>query len=228
MSQTENNSKTVRVGAAIFRVADATEETLRSFAYKGVQVLLVHNGLSGLWELPKIEITGEESEQYGISGITFQYFKEPIRVYTQQLLTTVEDRDVTIYSLGAVTDKVEMVNNKADWFWVWGYGRLSSNGKCSMQRSSDGSTDIKISNSDYEIVNSALLRIAGKLMYTSLGFRFMEETFTLRDLENCFNALNDRAISGFRRKILKRVEPTNIKSAAKAYRPALLYREKQE
>jgi len=74
------------------------------------------------------------------------------------------------------------------------------------------------------IISDAIDRIKGKLLYTDIGFNFVGETFTVRELEYTFEALNEYKIPGFRRLISDRITGTGEMSKGNAFRPAEVYR----
>lgn len=74
------------------------------------------------------------------------------------------------------------------------------------------------------IISDAVDRIKGKLLYTDIGFNFVGETFTVRELEDTFEALNEYKIPGFRRLISNKIIGTGEMSRGNAFRPAEVYR----
>ena len=84
------------------------------------------------------------------------------------------------------------------------------------------------------IIETGLLRLRGKLDYTDIGFRFLNdpEAFLLGELQEVFEAVLDRRIdtSNFRRTILTRyetagrIEQTDQSNRRGRGRPAALYR----
>ena len=105
---------------------------------------------------------------------------------------------------------------KSQWFWV--------NKDRSFVNSDTGELVTALMYDHINIVNDTITRLKGKLLYTDVGFNFIGDKFTIRDLENTFVAINERQIPGFRRIIASKIEGTGIMSDGKAYRPAELYK----
>lgn len=82
-----------------------------------------------------------------------------------------------------------------------------------------------------EIVSYALERLRSKLMYTTIAYALMPETFTLTQLQSVYETVLGRILDkrNFRKKFLSfdQVEPTGERFQDGAHRPALLYRFKQ-
>lgn len=77
-----------------------------------------------------------------------------------------------------------------------------------------------------KIIKTALERIRGKLFYTNIGFEFEEPEFTIGSLNSSFEAIMQKPINNFKRTMQDRVEPTGKVVSGRAYRPAELYRKK--
>lgn len=88
------------------------------------------------------------------------------------------------------------------------------------------------------IIETGVLRLRGKIDYTEVGFRFLNdpEAFSLSELQTVFEAVLGRELDGsnFRRFIRKRYEetgrviPTEREEKLKRGRPAALYRMTKE
>lgn len=78
-----------------------------------------------------------------------------------------------------------------------------------------------------EIVATAVRRVRGKLDYASIGFEFLPQSFSLRDLRLVHEAILGRALNkdSFRRRIVDRglVVPTGRRAAGVGHRPPELY-----
>ena len=105
---------------------------------------------------------------------------------------------------------------EAQWFWV-------SRDRCFMNvESQELLNDLAYDHKS--IISDAVDRIKGKLLYTNIGFNFVGETFTVRELEDTFEALNEYKIPGFRRLISNKIIGTGEMSRGNAFRPAEVYR----
>lgn len=78
------------------------------------------------------------------------------------------------------------------------------------------------------ILGMAVRRLRGKLMYTSIAYRLLPETFTLRELQQVHEAILGEALNkrSFRRRLLAsgEIEPTGKLEEGTDFRPAQLYR----
>lgn len=79
-----------------------------------------------------------------------------------------------------------------------------------------------------EILDYTLLRLRGKLEYTTIGFQLLGERFTLSELQEVYEAILNRPLDkrNFRKKLLlmRIVEPTQYTKMVGQHRPAVLYR----
>jgi len=82
------------------------------------------------------------------------------------------------------------------------------------------------------ILGDVVKRLRGKLDYSRVGYAFLPERFTLRDVQEVHEAILGRTLTKppFRRKLLDRgmIEPTGEFESGAAYRPAELYQLKPE
>lgn len=79
-----------------------------------------------------------------------------------------------------------------------------------------------------EILALAILRLRGKLDYSDIGFALLPEAFTLRQLQDVYEAILGMSLNkpAFRRRMLDRgwLAPTGAREAGTSFRPAELYR----
>ena len=79
-----------------------------------------------------------------------------------------------------------------------------------------------------DILALAVLRLRGKLDYSDVAFALLPEHFTLRQLQDVHAAILGTSLNkpAFRRRMLDRgwLEPTGMREAGTAFRPAELYR----
>lgn len=83
-----------------------------------------------------------------------------------------------------------------------------------------------------DILGDVVKRLRGKLDYSRVGFAFLPNRFTLREVQEVHEAILGRPLTKppFRRKLLDRgmIEPTGEFETGGAYRPAELYQVKPE
>lgn len=79
-----------------------------------------------------------------------------------------------------------------------------------------------------EMLGVAMLRLRGKLDYSGIAFALLPERFTLRALQDVYEAILDTRLNkpAFRRRMLDRgwLEPTGERETGASFRPAELYR----
>lgn len=78
------------------------------------------------------------------------------------------------------------------------------------------------------MLSLAMRRLRGKLDYSGIAFALLPERFTLRALQEIYEAILDRKLHkpAFRRRMLDRgwLEPTGARETGASFRPAELYR----
>lgn len=79
-----------------------------------------------------------------------------------------------------------------------------------------------------EMLSLAIRRLRGKLDYSGIAFALLPERFTLRALQDIYEAILDTKLNkpAFRRRMLDRgwLAPTGTREAGTSFRPAELYR----
>lgn len=219
----------IAVDTVILRTCDYGEVNNRQVPCKNMQILLVKKTDETEWHLPGTIMRLGETSEAAISRIIND--KSKIDDITFEQLYTVDNdlnRDerghiisivyIGMYSNQDSSSTIGIIgdNYESQWFWVSKDRRFISIG---------GNTVIDTLKYDHvSIINDTIARLKGKLLYTDVGFNFVGERFTIRELENTFVAINERQIPGFRRIIAHKIEGTGIMSDGKAFRPAELYK----
>ena len=94
----------------------------------------------------------------------------------------------------------------------------------------DGSTLLNYEELAFDhgkIIKMAVERIKNKLFYSDIGFEFMENEFTVGSLRKTFEVILDKKIDNFKRTMSDKIEETENKIEGRAYRPAKLFRKKE-
>ena len=225
----EFEKPSIAVDTVILRTCNFGEETKGHAPIKRLQVLLVKKNGENQWHLPGTIMRLGETSTEAISRIISD--KSKIDNITFEQLYTVDNdlyRDerghiisivyIGMYSGQDIESNTNIIdgNYESQWFWV--------NKDRSFINDATGEVEDTLMYDHVNIINDTITRLKGKLLYTDIGFNFIGEKFTIRDLENTFVAINERQIPGFRRIIAGKIEGTGIMSDGKAYRPAELYR----
>ena len=224
----EYEKPSVAVDVVILR----TEQNYRycedkNIAPKRLQILLVRKEGEELWHLPGTILRLGEIPKTALNRVL-----NTDNIYMEQLYTMADNplRDerghiISIIYMGITTEEVQVHNLESKWFDV-----VKPDGIMVRQFVKfDNDSTISIQELMYDhknIVEDALNSIKNKLMCTDIGFKFIDDEFTLTELENTFKAINERNIPGFRRIIANKVEGTGKMISGKWYRPAELYRKK--
>ena len=222
----EFEKPSVAVDTVILRVKDIAERDGKRLVPKMVQVLLVRKQGGEKWQLPgTIVRLGETS----MDAIERKLGAEVVENGAFEQLYTVDnniDRDERGHVISIVyldmlkpnsdSKGLDLEGYDVQWFWV-------SRDRYFMNVASQEIID-ELAYDHKSIINDAIDRIKGKLLYTDIGFNFVGETFTVRELEYTFEALNEYKIPGFRRLISDRITGTGEMSKGNAFRPAEVYK----
>ncbi len=95
-----------------------------------------------------------------------------------------------------------------------------------------GGSELTLAFDHASILGEVVKRLRGKLDYSRIGFAFLPDKFTLRDVQEVHEAILGLSLTKppFRRKLLDRgiIAPTGEFETGGAHRPAELYQEKPE
>lgn len=225
----------IAVDAVMVRVKDTTTSKRHTLASKQMQVLLVKKAEDSAWHLPGTILRLGETPSVAIDRI-METKTHTDTVSFEQLYTVADnpERDerghiISIVYIGKYTS-MELAKNTesdqymAEWFWVTPARYGESRGFVS-EVTGELVEDLMYDHN--EIINDTLNRIKGKLMYTGIGFDFVDSTFTISELERVYRALYEKDIPSFRRSIAPFIEETGVMSKDASYRPAMLFRKKE-
>lgn len=229
----EYEKPSVAIDSVILRTGiNAYKECDKHVAKRNLQILLVRKKGEELWHLPGTILRLGETPRTAISRVV-----DDSNLYMEQLYTMADNpsRDerghiISIVYIGVTTDDVEVQSDiESAWFDI-----IKPLGTCErlFKRvdNTEYSTFLPINKLMYDhkdIIEDTLIRIKNKLMYSNIGFEFIGNEFTLTELENTFVTINERNIPGFRRIISNKVEGTGKTISGKSFRPAELYKKKE-
>lgn len=223
----------VAVDTVILRVKDVDVDDINHIPLKQLQVLLVKKPDKQNWHLPGTILRLGETPNDAINRV-IAYKKNVNNIAFEQLYTVADDVDrdprghiISMVYIGMVNES-EVIENaggyEQGWFWVT---KPSTSDRYRKFVSEDLSESMQYLEYDHhKIINDTIVRLQGKLLYTDVGFNFIGNEFTLKKLENTFNAINERDIPGFRRIIANKVDKTGKMEVGNSYRPAELYMKK--
>ena len=224
----------VAVDTVILRVKDVDVADVNHVPLKQLQVLLVKKPGKENWHLPGTILRLGETPSDAINRVIAH--KENVNnIAFEQLYTVADDveRDprghvISIVYIGMINDN-EVIENaggyEQGWFWVTKPSTSDRHRKFVFESSNEAMTYLEYDH--HKIINDTIARLQGKLLYTDIGFNFIGKEFTLKKLENTFNAINERVIPGFRRIIANKVDKTGKMEVGNSYRPAELYVKKE-
>lgn len=219
----------IAIDCVVLRTQDIYK---RPYSPKNIQVLLVRKPDEAEWHLPGTILRLGETSKDAFDRL----FINTEDIVFEQLYTVLDnlERDerghiISVVYIGIVNELIDVITKnglECQWFWV------SSKDINTKQRKFKGTkTDLELTNLKYDhhnIISDTILRIQSKLMYTDIGFNFIEKEFTIRKLEDTFTAINERVIPAFRRTILNKLVGLNKKVDGRANRPAELFRKKED
>ena len=229
----EYKKPAVAIDTVIIRTKDVGEVNGKLVNSKQTQVLLVRRKGTDLWHLPGTVLRLGETPNNAISRILDNTIDIDNTDF-EQLYTVADNplRDerghvISIVYIGLYKNMEIAINNikstyESQWFWI---GKL----KDSMRRLCGEVTEEVVTTLDFDheqIIIDTITRLKGKLMYTDIGFNLIKEKFTIRELENTFNAINEKEIPGFRRYIADKISDTGLKEEDTGYRPAKIFTKK--
>ena len=229
----EFEKPSIAVDTVILRTKDVDSNYESHVPLKQLQVLLVRKPGKEKWHLPGTILRLGETPNDAINRV-IAHNENNNQIKFEQLYTVADDvtRDerghiISIVYIGMVKDS-EVIENaggyEQGWFWVT---KPNSESNCRKFVTEELKESMQYLEYDHHtIVNDTISRLQGKLLYTDVGFNFIGNEFTLKKLENTFNAINERDIPGFRRIIANKVDKTGKIESGNSYRPAELYRKK--
>lgn len=224
----EYSKPSVAVDTVILRTNNTGENTKRQIQPKQLQVLLVRKHGEDKWHLPGTIVRLGETSIDAMSRIinTNNITFEQLYTIDNNLERDERGHIISIVYIGMCRSDsikaVEMISDcyEAQWFWVT---------KDRVFLDIDNLKDAGSLMYDHSnIIDDTINRLKGKLLYSDVGFNFIGEKFTIKDLENTYNAINERQIPGFRRIIANKISGTGIMSDGNAFRPAELFRKKEQ
>lgn len=86
----------------------------------------------------------------------------------------------------------------------------------------DGSEELAFDH--YKIIDYAIDRIRNKIEYTPIALNLLPRLFTVKELQNVYEAIMGREILNFRRKMDNMIIETDEKIEGKPYRPAKVFK----
>ena len=233
----EYEKPSVAIDTVIIRTANTVEPDKQQAGVKQMQVLLISKKdekENKKWHFPGTILRLGETPKDAIDRIINEKTNAN-EVYYEQLYTVADnpERDerghiISMVYIGLVDDETEIDISKdseyeAMWFWI----NKKNTGGDRLLHCESMIYDYELPYDHGKILSDTIDRLKGKIMYTDIGFRLVGKTFTIKNLENSFNAINERNIPGFRRYIADKIKGTGIMSSGKSNRPADLYRRKK-
>lgn len=223
----EYSKPSVAVDTVILRASNTGKNTKRQIAPKQLQVLLVRKYGEDKWHLPGTIVRLGETSIDAISRIinTDNITFEQLYTIDNDLERDERGHIISIVYIGMCRcDSIkanEVISDiyESQWFWVT---------KNRLFLDADTLNDTGSLMYDHNsIIDDTINRLKGKLLYSDIGFNFIGEKFTIKDLENTYNAINERQIPGFRRIIANKISGTGIMNDGNAFRPAELFTKKE-
>lgn len=225
MGLTDYERPSVTTDVVLFRVDKIRNNNNRKKDIVDLQVLLIlreDEPNKGEWSLPGGFVNIDE----GITDNAYRKLKEKTGIsgdfYMEQLYTWGDlNRDsrgrvISVSYLGLCNSVTcnqgkPLEDREVNWFNV--YDVL--NGKIG-----------KLAFDHYSIIQYALERVRNKLEYSDIAFNLLNDEFTMSDCQYVYEAILNRKILNFRRKVNEYVIPLNKleDNRGKQFRPAELFK----
>ena len=241
----------------IFTTENMEEENIRKVPRKGMQVLLVKRDEypeKGKWAIPGGFVHINESLEDGAT----RKLKEETgmdNVYMEQLYTfgeTNRDSRTRVISIGniALISKENINYNKSNknmesmWFWINKkiLNKVNSEDYIIniyelsliniLKRKNEIYNNIlgkdELAFDHYKILDYAIDRIRNKVEYTPIALNLLPRLFTVKELQNVYEAIMGREILNFRRKMGDMIIETDEIIEGKPFRPAKMFKYNEE
>lgn len=201
----------------------------KRYLNKSLQVQLVKRDIEpfvGLWTLPGAFVNIDETIE---DALTNKVFKKSgyDNFYLEQLFTfDAIDRDprwrvIGVSYIGILKENYPAVSQmEAKWFTIADDG-LHSDDESIFIPSNEMQEMLGFDHA--AILNMALERLKNKIFYTDIAFNFVGDVFTLRELQDVFEAIVGKKINNFQRTMKEKIVETGEMMQGQAYRPARLY-----
>lgn len=213
----------IAVDTVLLRVREISDTGDKQIIPKRLQVLLVRKHGENMWHLPGTIVRLGETSKDAISRYvdTNNMYLEQLYAVDNNVFRDERGHIISIVYIGVVTDDIVVSDNfEAKWFWI------EKENDTFERIYSSSSDDYKCKELMYDhntIIDDTLKKIKEKLKTSNIGFKFIGDKFTWRELENTFNAVNENPIPAFRRLMGDRLTSTGEISTGKSYRPAELF-----
>jgi len=216
----------------VFRIATQEADSYRKLPETKLSVLLynrpcepfigkwcIPGGFLNIDEIPEDNVKRKLSEKSG-----------DIECYLEQLYTFSDiardsrGRVISITYLGLITESEVQVDG--EWFIV----NVGNDNQITFQKGDIELTQADLGFDHYNIIQTALERLRGKLGYTDIVFHLLPEEFTLTQLQNVYETVMGKkeVAANFRRKIAPMVVETDRYTSDKGHRPAKIFIKKVE
>lgn len=246
------NSK-IKTSVVLFGILEESSDNYRKLSTKSLGVLLVKNG--DLYSLPEYysDLPLDLDKQSLLAVETSTGLKD---LYVEQLYTFSSVKDDVLHinpSFLGLISKEEMYEGlKDNCYWCELKIEEKDDGyKCKIINEKDSfefivSKKLKEHTTDrykFSEVNNGMLmdgvsitlmsafeRLRNKVNYTDIVFNMMGDTFTLKELQHVYEAIENKKLldAAFRRIIAGKVEETNEVLTGLGCRPSKIYRYKEK
>ena len=238
MNFNEYEKVSLGVDCVIMSTDTHIEDNCRMEARRALQVLLIKRNIepfNGYWSIPGGLVDFDKGLTETINTKLFKkvnlgdVYKEQLYTYGDDVNRDPRGRVVSVaYLAMAAKEKLAEIHDtgygEVKWFWV----ALNKDNNIVIRDPSGFETDIKLAFDHKKIIEDAVLRMRGKVMYTDIAFQMVPDKFTMRELQDVYECILGKPIYSFRRVIGDKVRDTNEFSAIKAHRPAKLFEYNKE
>lgn len=210
----------------LFRIKDNHD---KRYINKALQVQLIKRNAEPFinkWSLSGAFVNIDETIEEAIKSKVFKKSGYN-NVYLEQLFTFDEiDRDprwrvIGVSYIGILNSNENNISEtESEWFNVTDIGLVSESG--TVINFNDFENELAFDHGT--ILKLAIERLRNKIFYTDIAFNFISENFTIRELQDTFEAILNKKINNFHRTMKDKIVETGDIMQGQAYRPAKYYK----
>lgn len=239
----------LKVSFVIFSVSCKDNDNYRKLADKKLSILLLKDKeyMLPTFEINDLTIIDDNLCQIiksitGLEGVyseqlyTFSEIKDDVLIVNQTYISLIDQSKVNKLNDNCSWFDINLIESPNEYDCVLSNNADEVNFKVSKklkEQTTDRYSFKEINNNNFAQNHSVYLisgieRLRNKINYTDIVFNMMPPLFTLKSLQNVFEAvLNKKLLDpAFRRTIADRVEATNEIESGKGHRPSVLFRHK--
>lgn len=219
----------VSTDIVLFTTRDIDCSDNRKVAKKGLQVLLIKRDTEphkNLWSLPGGLILADEGlldsaknvllRKTGIKNVSIEQIGAFGDVKRDSRSRAISIAYMALVNSETIEKEFKEDIKESKWFWIKDLEDVNI-------VSEDGEVIEQLAFDHKEIIKDALGILIHKVGYTNIALKLLPELFTIKEAQLVYEAILDKSILNFRRKLGDMVLETDDFREGKAHRPAKLF-----